>query len=222
MPEGYTHVRTANIALNYAKVPNYNEACFTAGANGPDTFFCYRVWSKKRVVNLPRIGADMHNRHCGEFLQGLIVNAKTDAQKGYAQGFLCHYALDSVVHPYIEFLTSKGQPYHEKAGHGYYEIALDSTLFKADYGTRTHFYNITCPKIIGKNLAEVSRQLKICFDHYFTKDIPVDAVADSFHHFYTLHRLFYSKFGIKKFLMGLAELLLFRKNGFITVHIMPA
>ena len=43
MPEGYTHVRTARKA---AHAIHYKVRCheaFAAGANGPDSFFCFEV-----------------------------------------------------------------------------------------------------------------------------------------------------------------------------------
>ena len=55
MPEGYTHVRTARQA---AAAIHYKIQCpeaFAAGANGPDSFFCYEVWKSraKRHYDLP-------------------------------------------------------------------------------------------------------------------------------------------------------------------------
>ena len=130
MPEGYTHVRTARKA---AEAIHYKIQCpnaFAAGANGPDSFFCYEVWKKraKRHYDLPTLGNRMHEENTGAFLRSLCDHAKTRPQVEYVLGFLSHYAADTVMHPFIIAMCERGQPYGRKGGHGYLEIALDSTL----------------------------------------------------------------------------------------------
>ena len=129
MPEGYTHVRTAKKA---AEAIHYKIQCpnaFAAGANGPDSFFCYEVWKKraKRHYDLPTLGNRMHEENTGAFLRSLCDHAKTRPQVEYVLGFLSHYAADTVMHPFIIAMCERGQPYGRKGGHGYLEIALDST-----------------------------------------------------------------------------------------------
>ena len=130
MPEGYTHVRTAQKAAHAIHYKLQCPAAFAAGANGPDSFFCYEVWKKgqNRTYNLPLLGNRMHEDKTGAFLLALLHHTHTQAQIEYTLGFLCHYAADTVMHPYIVFVSSPGQPYGMKGGHGYFEIALDSTL----------------------------------------------------------------------------------------------
>ena len=55
MPEGYTHVRTAQKAAAAIHYKVQCPAAFAAGANGPDSFFCYEVWKKraKRPLTCP-------------------------------------------------------------------------------------------------------------------------------------------------------------------------
>ena len=73
MPEGYTHVRTARRA---AAALHYKIQCpeaFAAGANGPDSFFCFEVWKRpaKRRRDLPALGNRMHEEKTGAFLYSL-------------------------------------------------------------------------------------------------------------------------------------------------------
>ncbi|MCO7108775.1 hypothetical protein NIA69_05765 [Gemmiger formicilis] len=44
MPEGYTHVRTARKAAETIHYKIQCPAAFAAGANGPDSFFCFEIW----------------------------------------------------------------------------------------------------------------------------------------------------------------------------------
>lgn len=137
MPEGYTHVRTARKAAETIHYKIQCPAAFAAGANGPDSFFCFEIWKKraKRRYDLPGLGNRMHEEKTGAFLRSLCANVKTRPQVEYTLGFLSHYAADTVVHPFICAMCAPGQPYAGKGGHGYLEIALDSTLHAEDTGS---------------------------------------------------------------------------------------
>lgn len=73
MPEGYTHVRTARKAAETIHYKIQCPAAFAAGANGPDSFFCFEIWKKraKRRYDLPGLGSRMHEerpaRSCAVF-----------------------------------------------------------------------------------------------------------------------------------------------------------
>jgi hypothetical protein len=103
MPEGYTHVRTARKAAETIHYKIQCPAAFAAGANGPDSFFCFEIWKKraKRRYDLPGLGSRMHEEKTGAFLRSLCANVKTRPQVEYTLGFLSHYAADTVVHPFI-------------------------------------------------------------------------------------------------------------------------
>ena len=108
MPEGYTHVRTAQKAAHAIHYKLQCPAAFAAGANGPDSFFCYEVWKKgqNRTYNLPLLGNRMHEDKTGAFLLALLHHTHTQAQIEYTLGFLCHYAADTVMHPYVVFVST--------------------------------------------------------------------------------------------------------------------
>ena len=103
MPEGYTHVRTARKAAETIHYKIQCPAAFAAGANGPDSFFCFEIWKKraKRRYDLPGLGNRMHEEKTGEFLRSLCRHVKSRPQVEYALGFLSHYAADTVVHPFV-------------------------------------------------------------------------------------------------------------------------
>lgn len=222
MPEGYTHVRTARNAAIGADIAIFNRQAFYAGANGPDLFFFYRAWSKQRMPDLPALGSRMHRELCGDFLLSLVSHAETPAQKGYALGFLCHYALDAEAHPYIAFLTGEGMPYHLAHGHGRYEIALDSALHKKDTGRRAVKAWENTGFLTGQTLAEVVALLRLCIQEVYGTPLSALALADCFHQSVTLRRFFCSPLRIKKALASLVELAVFHKRGFITCHMTPA
>lgn len=85
-----------------------NRDVFNFGLLGPDPYLFYRFYMPpfRNVVN--RYSSVMHRERTGEFLAELARRAIDDEDVfSYLAGFLCHYALDSCTHPYI----------NDKAGH---------------------------------------------------------------------------------------------------------
>ena len=223
MPEGYTHIRTAQAAARLAELNIPHEAAFGCGANGPDILFCYRVWRKgaKRGENLPRMGDQLHNENTGLFLRTLLQNADTPAERSYALGFLAHYATDCTIHPYVVHLCKPGQLYGHKGGHGYFEIGLDSWLHKQDTGRGAVRVNDNTPKLFGTELAEVGALLQKGIRAALGLTVSREALADTFWHTRAMRSLFVSHTKIKYILFWLLEPL-FGGRGFITGHVTPA
>ena len=222
MPEGYTHVRTARKA---AEAIHYKVQCpnaFAAGANGPDSFFCYEVWKKraKRHYDLPTLGNRMHEENTGAFLRSLCDHAKTRPQVEYVLGFLSHYAADTVMHPFIIAMCERGQPYGRKGGHGYLEIALDSTLHAEDTGSGLVPVDDVSPLPTGEELADITALLHTCLLETYGEDIPVEYLADAFWHTYKLRGIFPCKHGVRRAFFWRVEPL-FGGRGFITGHVSP-
>lgn len=223
MPEGYTHVRTANRAAALAQLEIAHPAAFACGANGPDIFFCYRAWKsgEKRGENLPELGSRMHDENTGAFLRALVKYAATPAQRSYALGFLSHYAADCTVHPYVVCVTGEGGPYAGPGGHGYFEIAVDSFLHEQDTGKAAVPVDDTTPRLAGAALAEVGALLQKSLREAFGVTVSREALADTFWHTRALRRMFISRFRIKYALFWLVEPA-FGGRGAVTGHITPA
>ncbi len=223
MPEGYTHIRTAGRSAQIAGIEPAHPAAFACGANGPDILFCYRVWRKsaKRGEDLPGIGGRLHDENTGVFLRTLIQEAETPEQRSYVLGFLCHYAADCVLHPYVVMITQPGQRYGRKGGHGYFEIALDSYLHKQDTGSGAVTVEENTPELTGAALAGAGALLQKGIQQALGITVSREALADTFWHTRRMRRMFVSRFKIKYALFWLAEPL-FGGRGFITGHVTPA
>lgn len=222
MPEGYTHVRTAHRAAKGVHYRIQYPAAFAAGANGPDSLFCFEVWKSaaKRRCDLPGLGNRMHEENTGAFLQSLVKRVSTRPQVEYALGFLAHYGTDTVMHPYVCALCQPGMPYAGPGGHGYFEIALDSTLHAEDTGSATIPAEDTSPRMHGEELADVTTLLAHCLSDAYGLDIPIEYLADAFEDIYRLRSIFPSRYGVKKALFTLVEPM-FGGRGFITGHVSP-
>ena len=73
---------------------------YTFALFGPDVWFMYKPWHRREGR-----GRRMHTGKPGLFLTTLLCRAESSASPvemfSYLSGFLCHYALDSIAHPYI-------------------------------------------------------------------------------------------------------------------------
>ena len=75
---------------------------FDFGLLGPDPFLFCRFYLPPFRSRVNRYSSIMHRERTGEFLAELARRSKADrAMFSYFAGFLCHYALDSNTHPYI-------------------------------------------------------------------------------------------------------------------------
>ena len=207
MPEGYTHLRCAWRAARAQKLTaDLHREAFFAGANGPDMLFCYQVWkpAKKRAYPLPDLGERMHNENTGAFLRALLDGAKTPVQRSYAAGFLCHYAADTVVHPYVVLVTSPGQAYEGPGGHGYFEIALDSRLHESDTGDAAVPVAHCCPRMDDAALDEVIPLLAGAIEAAYGERYPEPALRDAFAQATFIRALFVCRGPVKRGLLRLA------------------
>ncbi len=95
---------------------------YTFALFGPDLWFMYRPWKRREGR-----GRTMHTTRPGAFLMALADRVKVSASPedlfSYLAGFLCHYALDSVTHPYIIHLTE--EKYDFPRCHMSFEHSLD-------------------------------------------------------------------------------------------------
>lgn len=82
-------------------------AAFDLGCLGPDILFFYRP-AVRTPAHLE--GAEMHSRSAlPAFLRlRAAVEEHTPMSRGYAAGFLCHLALDSACHPYVNETAARG------------------------------------------------------------------------------------------------------------------
>lgn len=224
MPEAYTHIKIGQKAAEKAAFLPHSKEAFLLGCQGPDILFCYSVWKsgKKRSPNLPALGAEMHHTKTGQFLQTLVKSARTEPQQAYAAGFLCHYAADCSIHPYVEFLAQKGQLYGEVGGHGYFEAALDSYLHQQDFKDGAVPAKDSCPDLTTQELEEIAELLQQAINETYQMQLDKQPFIDSYYHTRFLRSIFVSRFRIKWAIFWLAERIAFGGAGFITGHITPA
>ncbi len=132
MPSTYAHYR-----MGVALLPTFPadvrrtiqrfRRMFDVGLHGPDIFLHYNFLVPTATGAL---GSKYHAQTGREFFQRACRVArleKSEAAQAYIYGAMCHYALDSVCHP---FVTEQAQVCN--ATHGEIEVEFDRFLLETD------------------------------------------------------------------------------------------
>lgn len=195
---------------------------FLLGNQGPDPLFYTVLSPQLREHN--RLGSTMHNKKPSELLAafknslGILGSAELEAGRAYALGFLCHYTLDSTMHPFVFFheyqLCDAGEPGLSRADgsevHGVIESELDElVLFEkrtetvATFNPSTEILNASdfVLRVISKMYAYVALTV-------YGEIIPATMFETAVKDFRVAQRLFYSPSGRKRAIIGRVEELL--------------
>ncbi len=134
MPTTYAHYKFGKEVISALPRPlqssiENNRELFDIGLHGPDLLFYYKALIKNPVNSQ---GYALHERMADEFFQHAVeVIGKSEdpaAARAYIYGFICHFALDSECHPYIEKMIQTGGVTHSQI-----EMEFDRLLLKEDY-----------------------------------------------------------------------------------------
>ena len=108
---------------------------FIIGSNGPDFFFFYKILNKEGQ-KIRNVGNFVHSKYINEFFINafeIIQNEKDielkEAMTSYIIGHLCHWALDSNAHPYINYCVGNYSGISE-SWHHRMESMIDAMLLK--------------------------------------------------------------------------------------------
>lgn len=133
MPTTYAHYKFGREVLGALPGPlkssiEKNRELFDIGLHGPDILFYYRVVMKNHVN---RLGYAMHEKNADEFFAraAKVLQSVPDkaAARAYLYGFICHFALDSECHNYIEKMIQVSGLTHSEI-----EMEFDRSLLVGD------------------------------------------------------------------------------------------
>lgn len=140
------------------------------GSQGPDIFFFHRALPWQKGKTLRKAGSAMHRAKCGDIIDCFKRYCKNSQNKSIAQsyvyGFLLHYALDRVCHPYIYFIQeriiSKFPKMNKNSVHNMIELSLDSVLLskKEHAESPKAFRTDSTMNYTSEELKEVSRVIE--------------------------------------------------------------
>ncbi len=106
MPSSYAHYRFGVAALNMLPADTVRSVqrfrrLYDVGLHGPDLFYYYRPVASRGTGIL---GIKYHEQTGKNFFTRIcraIRMERSEAASAYLYGVLCHYVLDSTLHPYI-------------------------------------------------------------------------------------------------------------------------
>ena len=83
----------------------------------PDSYMSYRFFLPHFRRGINQRGAIMHEEKCKDFFMEFIDNCIDDESFSVLCGFLCHFALDSSLHPLVNQLANSEPGMHEAIEH---------------------------------------------------------------------------------------------------------
>ena len=223
MPDNYTHKYNAQHALKIAGYTPRNYEAFIWGANGPDILYSFKMYEAHRKDYMYNLASRMHVEKTGLFLQNLFRFAQTNAQKDYCLGFLCHYAADSVLHPYVNYITTAyASPFNTEHGHCWFESALDSQLSFRETSSYAADPKEYCPELKKMYLDQIVTMFKKAVEATYT-DISYDRsdYQQAFGDFKKVKSWLYSPTENKIVLARVIEMGLGMDKGFIACRLQP-
>lgn len=192
---------------------------FLLGNQGPDPLF-YTIISP-RFGDHNHLGSTMHNQKPSELLKAfkdsltILGTAEQDVGRAYALGFLCHYTLDSTMHPFVYFheyrLCDAGEPGLSRGDgsevHGIIESELDELVLFEKRSTTIATFNpsIEILKASDYTLSIISKMYSYVALTVYGEIIPADMFAAAVRDFRIAQRVFYSPTGGKRAIVGRIE-----------------
>jgi len=126
----------------------FNEKLVLNSAQGPDPLY-YNFFSKERK-EYRKYANLMHNKDTDLMFKNLVNYVKDNLTKdsySFLVGFICHYALDVKIHPYIYHnvgVYKKDDPktYKYRGLHLKFERSIDAVLIEEDTGVKASKMNL--------------------------------------------------------------------------------
>lgn len=176
--------------LKKAGYEDFDREMALIGAQGPDIFFFHRVLPWNQGESHAMVGSKLHHispARLFEGFRGVLITEKQqdDAMLGYIVGFLCHYALDRVVHPYVYWaqdrLTSDDPGYGAKPIQYHFRIesALDTMILRRETGMLIKDFRLTSvlPQNRDGRYQTVGRLYNALLFRLFGLNIPAELLA---------------------------------------------
>ena len=188
---------------------------FKTFCQGPDVFYFYHLFIGKNAKIVKNIGSHIHKNDTRKFFITLIHyihdnNLKNNSSvMSFLYGYICHYFLDTVCHPFIfyktgNFKVKEPATYKYNTLHADMEFFIDRYLIHereriepSKYKIHKQFLNV---KNMDKDLKDAINYTFSIFDFDTDKEIKFDKIyLDSIGDMKKFFRIFnYDYFGLKK------------------------
>jgi hypothetical protein len=222
MPSGYLHKRCAEEAARRAGLAIDAPEAYLLGSQGPDPLFLLGIFPLGLKSRPLGYGQMVHRRRTGAFLLALLRQGREGGAvaRGFALGFLTHYALDTTVHPYVyAHSVARDGRYHSRI-HMRLEKQWDTLYLHRDGGRGT---SVTMP-----DMAEAEAiwpEIAAIWERATAQVFPGEAIPEALalkalQDAARANRLTHSPRGVKYALVWAAERLM-GKPGLATAQMAP-
>ena len=123
---------------------------FLLGCQGGDLFFFYNYGILKDKKSIPKFGDRLHVEHIEEFFKESIEYIKAhddDKLMAYFLGYLCHYAADKQIHPFVYKKSD-----HNSTMHHNIEFMMSKQFLTDTTGAKAKDFNMN--EIFDFDMAE--------------------------------------------------------------------
>lgn len=159
MPDIIVHNRMGRSV--YKRLPRelreeIDREIYRVGLLGPDPYAAYRFFAMPLRHGVHKRMTVMHETKVADFLVEMAKFSRKPEMFSYLAGFLCHYALDSTAHPYIDEISGYKGYMHMAVEHRLDRMELDRMGRKlADRAITRGFYTPFLPESMHRDYETV-------------------------------------------------------------------
>ena len=192
---------------------------FLLGNQGPDPLFYAAV--NPMIAGYRKLGQTMHHAKTPELLAAfkeslcVLTDGEKSIGRAYALGFLCHYALDSTMHPFVYChqyaLCDAGEPGLTRDDgnevHGVIESEFDEMVLFTKRGETIATFNPSREILHASRtvLGIISKMYVYVALNVYGEIVPEKLFAQAVSAFRFTQHVFYSPSGIKREAIGNVE-----------------
>lgn len=171
MPAYSSHYIFAKELMEEMRRLNGGRLCEDAvylGTQGPDIFFFHRALPTMPGRSCRKVGSALHRARPSvlfdEMAQYVRDSRRDITAVSYVYGFLCHYALDRVVHPFVYAIQNRVVGRHPLLKgftvHNTIEFSLDNVLLYEKLGeTKPWLFDTASTVPVNENVIEAISEL---------------------------------------------------------------
>lgn len=191
MPDIVLHNEMATKVLNRIdkNISNFiSKPAFFFGVMAPDSYMLYRFFLPHFRKGINKRGAVMHENKCEDLLLELARRSEDNEETfSILSGFLCHFALDSVLHPLINQISNGQAGMHEAIEH-----ALDMRELNNKGQSTGDIVKLFVPYIESKDLSTAIYKVYGWNDKYY---------KEAYIHQQIYYRICSDRFGVLNLLL---------------------
>lgn len=202
-----------------------NEEALMTGTQGPDIFFFHRVFPWMPGKPLRKTGSELHRSKPADILENMRdycnnISKQKDIATSYIYGFIMHYALDRLCHPYVYCLQNKivekNPLTNPHTAHNTVEFSMDTYLLNKRYGiAEPALFDTACTVCEDeKVLAEIGRLYNYVVPRVLGIEIDESTAATAIKDMKRVQSATFDATGLKRKFLNAAEFMIapFSKN----------